>query len=112
METESYFSTLRDELSRGYAVATEARKKGYDPETGRWWPHLSLDELRAVDSPFNTFIHPGLPPGPICSPGLAAIEAVLNPADTEYLFFHAKGDGSHAFAETFEEHLENQKKYQ
>jgi len=85
--------------------------KGYDPQTGRWWPQLSLDELRAVDSPFNTFIHPGLPPGPICSPGLASIEAVLNPADTKYLFFHAKGDGSHAFAETFEEHLENQKKY-
>jgi UPF0755 protein len=42
---------------------------------------------------------------------LASIEAVLNPADTKYLFFHAKGDGTHAFAETFEEHLENQKKY-
>jgi len=86
--------------------------KGYDPQTGSWWPHLSLDELRTIDSPFNTFIHPGLPPGPICNPGLASIEAVLNPADTKYLFFHAKGDGSHAFAETFEEHLENQKKYQ
>ncbi|MBC7261284.1 MAG: endolytic transglycosylase MltG, partial [Chloroflexi bacterium] len=70
-----------------------------------------LEELRAVDSPFNTFIHPGLPPGPICNPGLASIEAVLNPANTKYLFFHAKGDGTHAFAETFEEHLENQKKY-
>jgi len=85
--------------------------KGYDPQSGRWWPSLSLDELRSVDSPYNTFIHPGLPPGPICSPGLASIEAVLNAATTKYLFFHAKGDGSHAFAETFEEHLENQKKY-
>jgi len=85
--------------------------KGYDPNTGRWWPHLSLEELRSVDSPFNTFVNPGLPPGPICSPGLASIEAVLNPADTKYLFFHSKGDTSHAFAETFEEHLENQKKY-
>ncbi len=86
--------------------------KGYDAETGRWWPQLALDELRAVDSPFNTFTHPGLPPGPICSPGLASIEAVLKPAESTYLFFHAKGDGSHAFAETFEEHLENQRKYQ
>lgn len=85
--------------------------KGYDPQTGRWWPTLSLDELRTVDSPFNTFINPGLPPGPICSPGLASIQAVLNPAQTEYLFFYAKGDGSHAFAETFEEHLENQQRY-
>ena len=86
--------------------------KGYDPATGRWWPTLSLDELRAVDSPFNTFLNPGLPPSPICSPGLASIQAVLTPADTDYLFFHAKGDGSHAFAQTFEEHLENRSKYQ
>ena len=85
--------------------------KGYDPQTQRWWPPLALDELRTIDSPFNTFINPGLPPGPICSCGLASIEAVLNPADTEYLFFHARGDGSHAFAKTFEEHLENQAKY-
>jgi UPF0755 protein len=85
--------------------------KGYDAEAERWWPRLSLDELRQVDSPFNTFIHPGLPPGPICSPGLASVEAVLNPAETSYLFFLAKGDGSHAFAETFEEHLENQQRY-
>lgn len=86
--------------------------KGYDPATGRWWQPLSLDELRAVDSPFNTFLNPGLPPSPICSPGLASIQAVLTPADTDYLFFLAKGDGSHAFAHTFEEHLENQSKYQ
>ncbi len=107
-------SVYLNRLRRGMyleADPTVQYAKGYDPVTERWWPALSLDELRAVDSPFNTFIHPGLPPGPICSPGLASIEAVLNPADTDYLFFHAKGDGSHAFAETFEEHLENQQIY-
>jgi UPF0755 protein len=107
-------SVYLNRLQRGMyleADPTVQYAKGYDPESGRWWPHLSLGELRVVDSPFNTFIHPGLPPGPICSPGLASIEAVLNPAETNYLFFHAKGDGSHAFAETFEEHLENQQKY-
>lgn len=107
-------SVYLNRLRRGMyleADPTVQYAKGYDPATERWWPALSLDELRAVDSPFNTFIHPGLPPGPICSPGLASIEAVLNPADTDYLFFHAKGDGSHAFAETFEEHLENQQIY-
>jgi UPF0755 protein len=86
--------------------------KGYDPQSGRWWPSLGLDELRSIDSPYSTFLNPGLPPGPICSPGLASIQAALNPAKTNYLFFHSKGDGSHAFAETFEEHLENQRKYQ
>jgi UPF0755 protein len=107
-------SVYLNRLRRGMyleADPTVQYAKGYDSETGRWWPHLSLDELRVVDSRFNTFIHPGLPPGPICSPGLASIEAVLNPADSDYLFFHAKGDGSHAFAETFEEHLQNQQRY-
>jgi len=85
--------------------------KGYDATTGIWWPPLKPEELRTVDSPFNTYIHAGLPPGPICNPGLASLEAVLNPAQTNYLFFLAKGDGSHAFAETFEEHLANQQKY-
>jgi len=85
--------------------------KGYDAASGRWWPQLKLEELRAVDSPYNTFVNPGLPPAPICNPGLASIEAVLNPAQTTYLFFYAKKDGSHAFAETFEEHLQNQQKY-
>lgn len=108
-------SVYLNRLRRGMyleADPTVQYAKGYDPETGRWWPHLSLDELRVVDSPFNTFIHPGLPPGPICSPGLASIEAALNPAETDYLFFYARGDGSHDFAQTFEEHLENQRKYQ
>jgi UPF0755 protein len=107
-------SVYLNRLARGMyleADPTVQYAKGYDAQTQRWWPGLSLDELRVVDSPFNTFIHPGLPPGPICSPGLASIEAVLKPAQTDYLFFHAKGDGSHAFARTFEEHLENQAKY-
>jgi UPF0755 protein len=107
-------SVYLNRLRRGMyleADPTVQYAKGYDSASGRWWPSLSLAELREVESPFNTFTRPGLPPGPICSPGLASIEAALNPADTEYLFFHAKGDGSHAFATTFEEHLENQSRY-
>jgi UPF0755 protein len=107
-------SVYHNRLRRGMyleADPTVQYAKGYDAESDRWWPSLSLEELREVESPFNTFTHPGLPPGPICGPGLASIEAVLDPADTEYLFFHATGDGSHAFAETFEEHLENQSRY-
>ncbi len=107
-------SVYLNRLRRGMyleADPTVQYAKGYDSASGRWWPSLSLAELREVESPFNTFTRPGLPPGPICSPGLASIEAALNPTDTEYLFFHAKGDGSHAFATTFEEHLENQSRY-
>lgn len=85
--------------------------KGYDPQTGNWWNPMLPGEGQTVDSPYNTFKVQGLPPGPICSPGLASILAVLNPAQTDYLYFHAIGDGSHVFAATLEEHLKNQQQY-
>lgn len=85
--------------------------KGLDPETGNWWNPMLPGEGQTLDSPYNTFQVQGLPPGPICSPGLASILAVLNPADTNYLYFHAIGDGSHVFAATLEEHLQNQQQY-
>ncbi len=86
---------------------------GYQEDTGQWWKiPMSLEEDVQVDSPYNTYMYPDLPPGPICSPGLASIQAVLNPAETPYLFFFSKFDGSHAFAETYEEHLRNQEQYQ
>jgi UPF0755 protein len=55
-------------------------------------------------SPYNTYLHAGLPPGPICSPGRSSLEAALFPADEPYLYFVAKGDGSHRFSRTFGEH--------
>ncbi|MDP2871781.1 MAG: endolytic transglycosylase MltG [Bacillota bacterium] len=61
----------------------------------------------AIDSPYNTYVNAGLPPGPICSPGLASIEAALYPAQVNYLYFVAKPDGTHAFSRTFAEHLRN-----
>lgn len=60
-----------------------------------------------TQSPYNTYQHRGLPPTPICNPGLASIQAVLDPADVPYLYYVAQGDGSHVFATTFEEHQKN-----
>ncbi|MFA6170743.1 MAG: endolytic transglycosylase MltG [Candidatus Margulisiibacteriota bacterium] len=57
-----------------------------------------------VDSPYNTYKRKGLPPGPICNPGLESVKAVLFPAKTDYLFFVAQPDGSHKFTKNFEEH--------
>ena len=57
-------------------------------------------------SPYNTYLHAGLPPGPICSPGRASLEAALQPASSDYLYFVSKNDGTHAFSRTLEEHNE------
>jgi UPF0755 protein len=73
-----------------------------------WWKPQSVEEYAQVISPYNTYLNPGLPPGPIASPGLSAIEATLNPAQTNYCFFVATGeDGRHVFAQTLAEHEQN-----
>lgn len=58
----------------------------------------------AVESLYNTYLHPGLPPGPICNPGLAALRAALAPAKVPYLYFVSRNDGTHAFSRSLEEH--------
>lgn len=67
-------------------------------------------EETAAD-PYNTYRNPGLPPGPIASPSAGAIAATLNPAEHDYLFFVARGDGSHVFTRTFAEHLREVARY-
>lgn len=96
------------------ADATVQYALGYDSETGTWWSDLEAISPREVDSPYNTYLHPGLPPGPIANPGLDSILAVLEPEPTTYYYYYAnyiQGDGSHVFAETYEEHLENIRRY-
>lgn len=78
---------------------------------GLWKSELTLDDL-AVDSPYNTYLHNGLPPGPIANPGLGSLQAVAHPAQTNFLYFVAKGDGTHAFAATYAEQQANVAKYQ
>ena len=66
---------------------------------------LYADIDRVADDPYNTYTHAGLPPGPIASPGAAALDAALYPADVPYLFFVARPDGSHVFTRTAREHI-------
>lgn len=65
---------------------------------------LSTSDLK-VRSPYNTYIHRGLPPGPICNPGLSSLKAALNPEKTDYLYFVSMGDGRNYFSKTYSEHL-------
>jgi UPF0755 protein len=78
---------------------------------GRWNGNITKADLQ-FDSPYNTYRYPGLPPGPIVSPGKAAIEAAIAPADVDYLYFVSRNDGSHAFATTLPEHNRNVQKWQ
>ncbi|MDD8020732.1 MAG: endolytic transglycosylase MltG [Acidobacteriota bacterium] len=72
--------------------------------------------LRLADkhfnSPYNTYLYPGLPPGPICNPGLDSIQAALYPARVNYLYFVSKNDGSHVFNQSYSEHIKAVKKFQ
>ncbi len=74
-----------------------------------WWPEIEPNQQRSAeaDSPYNTYEYGGLPPGPICNPSYDSIFAVLEPDPVDYLFFVARGDGTHVFATTFEEHQVN-----
>lgn len=105
-----YLNRLQEGM-RLQADPTVQYAKGYDEETGRWWSPMTREEFNTVESPYNTYLNPGLPPGPICNPGLASLEAVLEPEPSDYLFFLARGDGSHVFSRTYEEHLRNEKRY-
>ena len=73
-------------------------------------PNIRYSDLR-MEHPYNTYKNKGLPPGPICSSGKKAIEAALNPAKTDYIYFVADGTGKHAFSITYEEHERNIQRY-
>lgn len=88
---------------------------GFQADAATWWKRPLYTEDLAVDGPYNTYTRPGLPAGPIASPGLASIEAVLDPAEGPWQYFVANDvacDGTHVFANTFDEHLANIARYQ
>lgn len=71
----------------------------------------TLFEDLEVEDPYNTYIHAGLPPGPISSPGTESVQSTLNPSETDYYYFLADSEGNNHYAETFEEHIENREEY-
>lgn len=113
-----FWNRLGSNVTNGYLEAdpTVQYAIGYHAESGQWWKRpLTFAELEGVDSPYNTYRYPGLPPGPIANPGQGAILAALNPVESPYYYFVCARPGcergAHVFAETYEEHLENAKRY-
>ncbi len=84
---------------------------GYQPAEKTWWKKVLSADDRAVKSPYNTYTNPGLPPGPICNPGISSINAVLFPKASDYWYYlHDPAGGVH-YAKTIEEHNANIAKY-
>ncbi|MGB7537513.1 MAG: endolytic transglycosylase MltG [Anaerolineales bacterium] len=105
-------SVLYNRLNQGMRLQVDPTVQyavGFQAGRGGWWVNPLLDADLALDSPFNTYLYYGLPPGPICSPSLAALEAVAYPVASSYLYYRAACDGSgrHNFAETYLQHLAN-----
>ena len=96
-------AVIHNRLREGMALQIDATVQYALPEENRL---LTLEDYE-FESPYNTYLHPGLPPTPIASPGLASLEAALNPADADYLYFLVVDPetGLHRFAETYEEFL-------
>jgi len=80
-------------------------------QIGQYSGRLRYKDLK-YDSPYNTYMYGGLPPGPIANPGGAALEAALHPADVDYFYFVSRNDGSHKFSKTLREHQNAVNKYQ
>lgn len=119
VETEARLPAERPVVASVYLNRVRKRMLlGADPTviyalklSGRWDGNIRKPDLQ-IDSPYNTYRFPGLPPGPVASPGLASLRAAAAPATTNFLYFVAKQDGSHAFSTNLGEHNSNVDVYQ
>lgn len=115
VEKEALLDEERDEVAKVFLNRLDINMKLQSCATvnyanGEWKERLTYDDI-AIDSPYNTYIVEGLPPTPINSPGKVSIISVLEPANVDYLFFVAKGDGSHYFSNTYDEHIDAAEEY-
>jgi UPF0755 protein len=102
-------AVFRNRLARGMRLES-------DPTTIYGLPafdgNLRRSDIEDGSNPYNTYKIAGLPPGPIASPGADSLRAVVRPAESGYLFFVSRNDGTHVFARSYEEHVANVERYQ
>ena len=104
-------AVYRNRLKIGMAMQADPTVIYALQKAGRYDGNLRRVDLE-FDSRYNTYKYPGLPPGPIASPGKAALVAALNPADVRHLYFVSRNDGTHVFADTLSQHSANVRRYQ
>ncbi len=105
---------ITNRLNIGMALQVDAAvayAKGYDTAQNTWWPQITTDDYKSVKSPYNTYLSPGLPPGPINSPGIDSIKAALSPEDTDYMYYLHDAKGQIHYAKTAQEHNQNIKNF-
>jgi len=93
------------------ADATIQYALGYQPDQKTWWKKDLTEEDLKIDSPYNTYKNPGLPPTPICNPGLDSLQAVFKPRETDYWYYVSDSEGRMHFSVTNDEHNEKARKY-
>ncbi len=119
VEKEAQVDDERDRIAGVYANRLRIGMALYaDPTViyaikleGRWDGNLRRKDLK-FDSPYNTYVYAGLPPGPICSPGIACMVAATAPAESPHFYFVSRNDGTHVFAKTLAEHNRNVTRWQ
>jgi UPF0755 protein len=105
---------LLNRLEKNWPLQVDATLQyslGYQQREKIWWKKELSDEDKKIASPYNTYMNPGLPPGPIANPGLESIKAVIYPQSTDYMFYLHDKTGVAHYAKTLEEHLENSRMY-
>jgi len=101
---------LLNRLREGMKLDVDATLQYYLGKPGDWWPKI-IPQDREINSSYNTYLKAGLPPGPICNSGRAAMMAVLFPQETDFLYYIHNGEGKIFCAETYSKHLQNIERY-
>ena len=104
-------SVLHNRLKINMALQIDATVQYILGQTDQWWKrNLSKEDLQ-ISSPYNTYLHPGLPPNPIANPGLDSLQAALNPAKTDYLYYVSDSSGYNHYAADLDGHNANVKEF-
>jgi UPF0755 protein len=102
---------ITNRLNIGMALQVDATIQYALGKENKWWPQITVDDYQGVESSYNTYLNPGLPPGPISNPGIESIKAAANPASTDSLYYLHDSSGNIHTSRTIEEHNANVAKY-
>jgi conserved hypothetical protein, YceG family len=110
LQIDATVQYARDDVVHYGQAGSDTQPQNYS-SAGDWWAPIKPEDIKNIISPYNTYLNKGLPPHPICNPGIEAIDAALNPAKTDCLYYLHDSNGQIHCAKTYEEHQANIEKY-